>query len=1313
MRNQKMKKLLCLLLALTMLFTSTVALAAEAVVEEYVAPVEAYLPEYPVEEREEPPSDPPPADPPAASTRAGITITRAQIIRNGGQHQVMWRNAELWDISPNTVYRGDCALHGDASHNPANWYTTARIVNLQESRRFFLEIVVPRGEFTGVIDTPTAGTNPFDPTAVTITYTSNGVQTLAPADTRVYSVVEDGAYFVITAGISTVGVGWQAGQRQNAAFAGIYDAGRPSAANWNRIGYWPLDVSYTGQGVIATKQLRTSISDSTIRWREFDAWAKEFVAAFPNGTDTYGCPELNRFMKVESYGTSHGGRDLWAVIISDSAASVDDYLTRTVPLMNSDPAAMQQAILDGTFDHRGVIMLSANHGNEVAANAIFPEMMDRLLNFAEVRFPVRLHEHTHWIAPTGITWTLASGTRIGPRGHGHDALYRGGIVTETICIDELLAHYIIVIQWWTNPDGNEVPRRTNDFGTDPNRDGGQFNFRETQSSVAFQSRWDPIYFMELHDLVRSFQNDGCTPPIEASLEADLIDDFMVCLLEAMGYAALGVSYSHFNIPMRDQVFDWDAGTLIYSASKAMMNGSLGSTLEYAGNNNDTTDSGLAGFFGTFQFMIDNFTTRDGCRPHCGILYECDGETEHPGLFWNKLEFKRRGVENVDSPSDDAARRFVDWRIDYRRNLPPGTYGRINVAAIPAQRYLPRPRQVVDGETMSFFPEYWVIPVDRTLQYSPGTAALAMELLQRLGHVYIYRTTEQVIAADGTLLPAGTYVVPMHQARRSFAHGVLYDGFDSAIFGSLMYDLQTIVSWPAQRGFTAIQTWETGLFDGATERVNLTGTTQVELPGDGEFVIFQNTGLDAIRLTNRLLNDDRDVWMVTSYIPGALVGDFIARRADVAYMVGPRVNPIWGPMELNVFAIDGGNEAPAADVATPLVQPTLAIARPGSNETRFMLEGGLEFTQFENGATGPGAVWVGAGAPPAAALNIPVVMWNASAANVNSANALGANAVVAGNVPMGGSQLAALRAEMLGRATWSGSSLIAPGYEMRDTMITLSEQSWITPRADVKVLGQFVNVPGTGNTEERGSQIFLAGRRGVLRAADYSDRIQVITGINATTGQPVTAMSQNIIQRARLQSMWHLLGSSVLAYAAGITDAPRPTAVLDDTNASMFPAGTVPVSLRRNHSVDLSTNLQGGSVYVHWFAENSAGVSNQGTFGPFRSGTVNLTGLPVDTAGNPLGLTLDTFKFVVSNDPLQAAFDPADTAWQNVPANGNIVIPSNLATDGVYTWHSNNPAAATVSANGVVTARVATGAVVITARNAAGEVVFQTTLRLMM
>ncbi|MCL1809858.1 MAG: dockerin type I domain-containing protein [Clostridiales bacterium] len=1094
----------------------------------------------------------------AEDSVSSISIKRAQVM-NGGANQIIWRNAEKWDISLYTVYKGDDPVLAVNGEDPALYYTTARMVNLQDPRRFTLEIKIPKGDFTGI----GTAAGEFNPANVSITYTSNGTQTLVPANTRVLSAVIGEEYVVVEAEIETTGVGLTSSSATNYPYTPYYNAGRPSSANWNRIGVWPLNVSYTGMGVVATMQLRTSYNDSIQRWREVDVWAKDYISKWPEGTTEYS--EQGRYMLVESAGQSTLGRDMWSMVISDSKKSVDDYLNVTVPLMNEDPASMQRQIEEGTFDHKGTLIFTLVHGNEIQGNGILVDLRDRLLHKEKIKFTVRDVADTRWIAPTSMT-NSSAGTRVNAD--------RGKVVDQVLDVDAFLDEYIVVILFVANPDGNESPARAGNFGNDPNRDGGQFNFKETKNTMRLVTKWDPIYLVETHDNVSTFQIDGCTPPLEASLEADLIDSYMVNFLEAIGYGAIGNSFNHFNIPMRDMVQGWDAAALVYDASIPMMHGSLGSTLEFPTQCQDAIDSGLQGFINLLKYVSD----------------------ERAGVMNNKLEFKRRGVENIDAKDKvDPLLTSIDWRFERLRGVPQSQGGlSFNLSTLVK---MPRPRlKDADGNELSFFPEYWVVPVDRSLQYSPQGALESLVNLQDWGGVKIDRTTEQVTGADGVVYPAGTYLIDMHQGRRSFANSVFYYGFDTSNFSGL-YDSQTVVSWPAMKGFNALRVWETGLFDGITERVDM--TQQTILPGDGEYVIYANAGHDSIRLTNRLLDNGRPVWMVTGYIPGASIGDYVAKRTDVFEMIQPMVNPQLGSLALSVVGIDGGNEPPADGVAKQLVRPIIAVSRPGTTSVNRLMYDSLEFFNFSNGSTTTGSVWVGSGAP--ANNNIPAFMWSATAANV--VTALGTGAVAAGN-PSG-------QAEMVGQGEWIGTSTIATNYGSNNVVFTNSANKYLNPRSDIKVLGKFV-------TTTNGADIYMGGRRGLANSTGYSGRIVAVTGIRAN-GTGVTAIGENVGDRNRAQGTWHLLGSSVFAYAAGITDIPRPTVAADYNKAET--------------GVDF---------------------------------TVSLDILAEDTAG--VNATIATKKYKINNTLLEPAYDPADPAWKDIPAGDKVTVFDVNNSGGEYYLH---------------------------------------------
>ena len=110
-----------------------------------------------------------------------------------------------------------------------------------------------------------------------------------------------------------------------------------------------------------------------------------------------------------------------------------------------------------------------------------------------------------------------------------------------------------------------------------------------------------------------------------------------------------------------------------------------------------------------------------------------------------------------------------------------------------------------------------------------------------------------------------------------------------------------------------------------------------------------------------------------------------------------------------------------------------------------------------------------------------------------------------------------------------------------------------------------------------------------------------------------------------------------------------------------------------------------------------------------------------TIPNP-ALTQQSFVMPAKDVTVTATwgFDPEEVNITNAPAvlrrNTSVTLSATIMPTGApqdVIWSSNNPALATVNAQGVVTARVATGIVVITARTPCGQAVASVTIRLSM
>ncbi|MCL2164232.1 MAG: hypothetical protein FWH55_07540, partial [Oscillospiraceae bacterium] len=403
------------------------------------------------------------------------------------------------------------------------------------------------------------------------------------------------------------------------------------------------------------------------------------------------------------------------------------------------------------------------------------------------------------------------------------------------------------------------------------------------------------------------------------------------------------------------------------------------------------------------------------------------------------------------------------------------------------------------------------------------------------------------------------------------------------------------------------------------------------------------------------------------------------------------NAVWGPRALSIYGVDGGNAAPDGSRATKLVKPVIAVAQPGATAIMRFVYDSLEFddsSYFNSSYTGPGAVFVGT-ASTAASANIPQFLYGITAANLSAANALGTDAVAAKT--MSGT------AEIVGKADWSGSSIIASNFGPYDQIFSFSNNKYTSLRSDVKQLAAFSNVP----------DVYLGGRKGAASGnnGNVQGSVMAVTGIRPGSNTQVTAINEDITTRARFQTGWLLMANAILSGAAGITDVPRPVVYADvktafwtfeDINVQLEvlaedTAGINATVAVKKYKINLNplepaydaadadwidipadgkvSVDKPGVYYIHWFVENSKGVSSQGTFGPYMkngpdyatTSTKNFVSM-VETAKNSRIWVL-TFNYV------QTYLDGASEVFTySINLNGN-----NANLDGAYKF-TNGPLA---------------------------------------
>lgn len=627
---------------------------------------------------------------------------------------------------------------------------------------------------------------------------------------------------------------------------------------------WPSFIgNYTfsvrnGETTLASAVMTVSAYDSYTRYDDIDEKIQDIIAdALPG-----------RYLTVTTFGKSEGGRDQYYVTLSDSKASVDAFQQMNA-IAETDPASLMLKLNNGTLgEYRVPLFLNNVHPDEdpgvdaqlnllralatqetITYNTL-TGFLDSSVDISKLFAPDVVDLGISGLGSQKFT-TDASG-KIQNNTGVNDASELYTISGDiTLKVDDILDDIIFVICPNENPDGRTYNARRNDNGFDLNRDASNQTQSETTNLVQVINDWNPVAFVELHGYMDEFLVEPCTPPHEPNLEYDLLVKNFALGAEAFGTAALGTMsatkeehpntlFWSYYTPLRD---DYDPSTMHWSAwddlctnygpSYAMLNcGALGYTIETPYNNQASTDLFEYGMYGLIDYIMDN----------------------KDDIYYNQLEFFRRGIENEDHRAD-----MEKWYVDVNNNKLASDTWRVPYA-----------------QNNNYFPEYYVIPVDSASQRDLADAYEMGRFLLRNG-VQLSKLTEDVYV-NGTTYKAGSLVVDMHQAKRNYANAVLWEGADASASGFPDLYSESVSNFPAMRGFDCLAIASPGAFAGKlTAITTVTGASQ--LTGtSGDLVILSNSGNEAVRAVNALLGSGKTVGMVTS---GTYKSDFVLSYADYA------------------------------------------------------------------------------------------------------------------------------------------------------------------------------------------------------------------------------------------------------------------------------------------------------------------------------------------------------------------------------------------------------------------------------------------------
>lgn len=417
---------------------------------------------------------------------------------------------------------------------------------------------------------------------------------------------------------------------------------------------------------------------------------------------------------------------------------------------------------------------------------------------------------------------------------------QGKDTTITIDVDEALNHIIFLFNFTENPDGrvHNTRRNANDF--DVNRDNGFQTQPESQAVTAQIAKWTPLVFLDFHGFHDEYLIEPCTPPHDPNYEYDLLAENMLKLAHRMGDAAIvNTKYDRYFIPLEgfadpaknfkktgERYVGWDDAAPNYTATYAMHHGALGHTIEIPDINEDSTKALIYNGLAATKFVLD----------------------EKDQLFKNQLEYFKRGVNGEDNPAVDQ------WLVD------------------PQNKVIGRPR--VNGQ--NFFPEYYVLPVDGGLQKNALETYHMVEYLLRNG-VKVEESTKPV-TVNGVTYPAGTFVVPMHQAKRGYANTVLADGVDVSAWSDMYAEI--VMNFPDLRGFDTYEIRTPGVFAGKTKPVVKVSIPATKVNGKAAEYIIKSTNNDAVKAVNELLAAGKSVKLVEQSGGNFEMGDYLVTAADL-------------------------------------------------------------------------------------------------------------------------------------------------------------------------------------------------------------------------------------------------------------------------------------------------------------------------------------------------------------------------------------------------------------------------------------------------
>lgn len=633
-------------------------------------------------------------------------------------------------------------------------------------------------------------------------------------------------------------------------------------------------LDYTGEYVLECTIDDAVKGNTTVQVRPYDSFKTQsqiydnldMLATRANAAGIYA--------KVEEIGKTTENRPIKAIFLSAQESDLTDYQALTEE-EETNPAEVKAKVDAGTLSYKVPVMYSNVHADEITGSDACMDFLETIISAAEGSGKVSYKTIASLTADgtqelktemaadgkvwsdlikdevTGVGYIQGNGTYepSDPK-HSSDAAVNlsedemkkyYNMADKELNVADVLNDVFFIVVPSENADGKTAYTRTNGNSFDLNRDNTYQTQSETQAMTQLIAKWNPVSFHEIHGFYTQFQVEPCTPTHEPNAEYDLFINMGLKQGENFGAAAISnnETINSFQMPMRDYLTVDGSGNKLwepfddmstsYTPQYSFMHGCNGYTVENAYGSQEDVNAIKYGFVANANFVSEN----------------------KKQFYENQLEFFRRGLENIDA---DTIRPYYVSQSDVSGAE----------ANVFRKKY---------AENSNFFPEYYVIPIDSSVQQDTQSAKDMIEYLLR-NDVRLKQLNKDV-TVKGVTYKAGTVIVDMHQAKRNMANCALYSDIVITDWSDLYSEPLTAFS--QLRGFDMDVITKVGAFNVADmDAISTVPAITTAVTGEGYATIISNNSLDAIKAVNNLLKSGKSIGFITE---GNNKGDFVVATND--------------------------------------------------------------------------------------------------------------------------------------------------------------------------------------------------------------------------------------------------------------------------------------------------------------------------------------------------------------------------------------------------------------------------------------------------